>query len=343
MNAQDIEIVNQLLKRQPKISIIPHKNPDGDAMGSCLALCLFLKKKQLDAKVVSPTDYPNFLKWLPQNDEVLIFTEDSQKAIRQIETSDVIFTLDFNTLSRADGLTETLQKSTATFVMIDHHQQPDTYASVTYSNPKASSTCEMVYTFIEALGEAHTIDKDIATCLYTGIMTDTGCFKYSLTTATTHCIVASLIEKGIDVTNINSSVFDSYSLDRLQLLGKVLDNLVYLPAYKTAYMTLSKEELKQFQFQKGDTEGFVNYGLKMKDAEMAVIFIEEEKENIIKISFRSKNNLDMNVLARKYFSGGGHINASGGRSELSLQDTVAHFLEILPQFLQLPESRNQNM
>lgn len=343
MNIRDIETIKQLLDKRPKISIIPHKNPDGDAMGSCLALYLYLKKKEHNARIVSPTDYPNFLKWLPSNEQVLVFQEDEKEALEQIQSSELIFTLDFNNLLRADTLTEALQKSKASFVMIDHHQQPDSYAKIMYSDPTASSTCEMVYKFIDSLGDRNAIDKNIATCLYTGIMTDTGSFKYSLTSALTHRIVAFLIEKGANPTQINGDVFDTFSTERLQLLGKALENLTFLPEYKTAYITLSSNDLKQFQFQKGDTEGFVNYGLKIKEAELAVIFIEEEKENIIKISFRSKNNLDTNVLARKYFNGGGHINAAGGRSEVSMEETIAKFLEILPEFLDSSESRNQTL
>ncbi|GIZ14812.1 DHH family phosphoesterase [Capnocytophaga catalasegens] len=343
MNLQDIKILTELLVKRPKISIIPHKNPDGDAIGSCLALYQYLRKKQHDVCVVSPTDYPDFLKWLPDNDSVLVFTNNSQEALNQIANSELIFTLDFNSLYRADTLTEALQASKADFVMIDHHQQPDTYAAVTYSDSTASSTCELIYKFIEKLGDVELIDQDIATCLYTGIMTDTGSFKYSLTTATTHRIVASLIEKGANPSLISTNVFDSYSIDRLQLLGKALDNLVFIEQYQTAYITLSANDLKQFNFQKGDTEGVVNYGLRIKQADLAVIFIEEENEKIIKISFRSKGNLDVNVLARKYFSGGGHINASGGRSEESLEDTLAYFLKILPEFLSLPEAYNSTI
>ena len=340
MNLQNIKTLTDLLVKRPKISIIPHKNPDGDAIGSCLALYQYLRKKQHDVCVVSPTDYPDFLKWLPDNDSVLIFTNNSQEALNQIANSKLIFTLDFNSLYRADTLTEVLQASDADFVMIDHHQQPDTYAVVTYSEPTASSTCELIYKFIEKLDDLELIDQHIATCLYTGIMTDTGAFKYSLTTATTHRIVASLIEKGANPSLISTNVFDSYSIDRLQLLGKALDKLIFLPQYQTAYITLSANDLKQVNFQKGDTEGVVNYGLRIKEANLAVIFIEEENEQIIKISFRSKGNLDVNVLARKYFSGGGHINASGGHSEKSLKDTLAYFLKVLPEFLSLPQAYN---
>ena len=235
-------------------------------------------------------------------------------------------------------MTPFLEKATAPFVMIDHHQQPDTYATITYSNDKASSTCELVYHTIVSLASEQVIDEAIATCLYTGIMTDTGGFRYSLTSPTTHRIVATLLEKGANCTRISSEVLDSYSLDRLQLLGNVLRGLVYLPEYKTAYMSISSKELKQFNFRKGDTEGFVNYGLRIKEAELAAIFIENEEENVIKISFRSKTNLDVNALARTYFNGGGHINAAGGGTHTSLKDTIALFLKVLPEFLSSPNA-----
>lgn len=340
MNIQSIERVKQLLNKQPKISIIPHKNPDGDAIGSCLALFLFLKKKEYNVKIVSPTDYPNFLKWLPSTSEVMLFSDNQQQALEQIQSSQLIFTLDFNNLLRADTLAEALQKSTASFVMIDHHQQPDNYAEVTFSDPMASSTCEMVYKFIDTLGGASFIDRDIATCLYTGIMTDTGSFKYGLTSAMTHRITAFLIEKGIDIARINSNVLDSYSLDRLQLLGKALENLTFVAQFKTAYITLTSDELSEFHFQKGDTEGIVNYGLKIKEAELAVIFIQEE--DYVKISFRSKTDLDTNLFARTYFNGGGHINASGGRHNGTIQEAVDKMLEVLPVFLASDQSRNKS-
>ena len=320
MNTQDTQRLQEFLDKNPIITIIPHTNPDGDAIGSSLGLYLFLKAQNHNVKVITPTDFPDFLKWMPAADDILIFT------------------LDFNNLLRAKPLTPFLEKATAPFVMIDHHQQPDTYATITYSNDKASSTCELVYHTIVSLASEQVIDEAIATCLYTGIMTDTGGFRYSLTSPTTHRIVATLLEKGANCTRISSEVLDSYSLDRLQLLGNVLRGLVYLPEYKTAYMSISSKELKQFNFRKGDTEGFVNYGLRIKEAELAAIFIENEEENVIKISFRSKTNLDVNALARTYFNGGGHINAAGGGTHTSLKDTIALFLKVLPEFLSSPNA-----
>ena len=289
-------------------------------------------------QIIAPTDFPDFLKWMPEADQILIYPNQESRAEQRIADSSLIFTLDFNNLLRAKPLTPFLQKSLATFVMIDHHQQPDTYATITYSDEKASSTCELIYNTIVSLGSQEAINKTIATCLYTGIMTDTGGFRFSMTSPQTHRVAAVLLEKGANCAQIASDVLDSYSIDRLQLLGTVLDGLTYLKEYKTAYMSVSSKILKQFNFRKGDTEGFVNYGLRIKEAELAVIFIENEEDNLIKISFRSKTTLDVNLLARTYFNGGGHINAAGGSMSISLEDTIAYFLEVLPKFLSLPNA-----
>ena len=330
MNICDIESTKLLLGKHLKISIIPHKNPDGDAIGSCLGLYHYLKLLGYDATVVSPNDFPDYLKWLPESEGILIYDNDPEKATKQIENSKLIFTLDFNSLKRADGLTPLLEKSKATFIMIDHHQEPEEYAKITFSNPNASSTCSMVYTFIDAMGDKHRINQTIATCLYTGIMTDTGNFKYPSTSKNTLKIASFLIEKGANNSQINSNVFDNNSYDKLQLLSVALKNMVYLKEYDVAYTTLTTEELNQYNCQKGDTDGFVNYGLTIKNTKLAVIFIQER--DYIKISFRSKNQYDVNAFARKYFNGGGHINAAGGRFNGSMKDAEIFFLKVLPEF-----------
>jgi len=338
MNKQDSKSLQDLLDKRPIITIIPHTSPDGDAIGSTLGLYHFLKNQGHDVQVIAPTDFPDFLKWMPEADQILIYPNQESRAEQRIADSSLIFTLDFNNLLRAKPLTPFLQKALATFVMIDHHQQPDTYATITYSDEKASSTCELIYNTIVSLGSQEAINQTIATCLYTGIMTDTGGFRFSMTSPQTHRVAAVLLEKGANCAQIASEVLDSYSIDRLQLLGTVLDGLTYLKEYKTAYMSVSSKILKQFNFRKGDTEGFVNYGLRIKEAELAVIFIENEEDNLIKISFRSKTTLDVNLLARMYFNGGGHINAAGGSMSISLEDTIAYFLEVLPKFLSLPNA-----
>lgn len=337
MNSKDVAAVRELLQQPKKIAIIPHKNPDGDAIGACLGLWNFLLQKGHKAVVVSPNDYPRFLKWMPGSDAVLNFEKHNSEAVQALNSANLIFTLDFNQLDRAGQLEEPLTASAATFIMIDHHQSPGDYASITYSDVLMSSTCEMVYNFIDALDEIDTVNADIANCLYTGIMTDTGSFRFSSTTSKTHRIIADLIDRGARNTDIHKNVFDTNSPDRLHLLGCALKNMVILPQYHTAYITLSQDELDTYNYKKGDTEGFVNYGLTLEGIRFAVIFIENREENIIKISFRSEGDFSVNQFARSYFNGGGHTNAAGGRSNRSLEDTVTYFESLLPDLVELQQ------
>ncbi len=332
MNSADITTVKSILSQPQKIAIIPHKNPDGDAMGSCLALHAFLQGMGHTAQVIAPNDYPKFLKWMPGNDSVLNFEKENRQAKSFLDGATLIFTLDFNDLSRVGQMQTVLEESTVDFIMIDHHQQPSDYAKVTYSDVTMSSTCEMVYNFIDFLGATDSITKEIATNLYTGIMTDTGSFKYRSTSSKTHRVVAELIDKGAENMEIHRQVFDTNSPSRLHLLGVALSNMVILPEYKTAYITLTQEELDEHGFKKGDTEGFVNYGLTLEDIIFALIFIENKEEGIIKISLRSVGDFSVNAFAREHFNGGGHDNAAGGRSDLSMEETVAQFNEILKNY-----------
>ncbi len=332
MTTAAINDIRQLLSGSKNIVIIPHKNPDGDAMGSTLALCAYVKQLGHNASVVAPNEYPHFLKWLPGEEQTVIYSQDIEKATALIAEAELIFTLDFNHLSRTGALEEPLQKARAPFVMIDHHQQPDNYAVVTYSDTTMSSTCQMVYHFLEALDATHYITAEMAACLYTGIMTDTGSFRFSATTAQTHRVIAALIEKGANNTAIHQNIYDTNSYTKLQLLGVALNNLKVIPEYRTAYITLTQEELDAHSFQKGDTEGFVNYGLSLDGIIFAVIFIENKKDAIIKMSLRSKGDFSVNDVARKHYNGGGHINAAGGKSDLDMEQTVAHFISILPMY-----------
>ncbi|MCR9226929.1 MAG: bifunctional oligoribonuclease/PAP phosphatase NrnA [Flavobacteriaceae bacterium] len=332
MNSADITTVKSILSQPQKIAIIPHRNPDGDAMGSCLALYGFLKKRGHDVHVVAPNDYPKFLKWMPGNDTVINFERENTKAKEVINEASVIFTLDFNDLSRVGQMESVLHGARADFIMIDHHQQPSDYAMVTYSDVTMSSTCEMVYNFIDFLGETDRIDADMATNLYTGIMTDTGSFKYRSTSSKTHRVVAELIDKGADNMAIHQEVFDTNSPSRLHLLGVALSNMVILPEYRTAYITLTQDELDRYDFKKGDTEGFVNYGLTLEGVIFALIFIENREEGIIKISLRSIGDFSVNEFARAHFNGGGHTNAAGGRSETSMEETISRFNDILKTY-----------
>ncbi|WP_339648324.1 bifunctional oligoribonuclease/PAP phosphatase NrnA [uncultured Salegentibacter sp.] len=335
MIEQAILEITAELSQAKNIVIVPHKGPDGDAMGSTLGLMHFLRDKGHKVNVISPNDYPRFLKWLPGNDEVIIYEKDKVNAENLINEADLVFALDFNHLDRSGDMQEILTASQAVFIMIDHHREPSDFANYTYSDAEMSSTCEMVYHFIDKLRAVHKITPEIATCLYVGIMTDTGSFRFSATSAETHRVIADLIDKGAVNHEIHNNIFDTYNEDRLQLLGTALQNLRVKPQYKTAYITLTQEELDKHNFQKGDTEGFVNYGLAIEKVVFAIIFIENKQEGIIKISFRSKGNFNVNEFARAHFEGGGHNNAAGGKSELSMEDTITKLNTILPSYKEL--------
>jgi len=332
MTTTDITATQALLSSPKNIAIIPHKNPDGDAMGSTLALCAYLNKKGHTAVVVAPNEYPHFLQWLPGNKEVVLYTAHNASAKAHINKADIIFTLDFNDFSRTGDMASDLAAAEASFVMIDHHQQPSDYAVVTYSDTKMSSTCEMVYNFINYLGDLDLMDANMASCLYTGIMTDTGSFRFPSTTAATHEVIAGLIHKGARNSDIHQNIYDTNSYTKLQLLGVALQNLRVVPKYRTAYITLTQQELDDHKFQKGDTEGFVNYGLSLDGIIFAVIFIENKAESIIKMSLRSKGDFSVNDVARTHYHGGGHINAAGGKSDLNMKETIAQFISILPEY-----------
>ncbi len=332
MIEQSILEITSALSQSNKIVIVPHKGPDGDAIGSSLGLYHFLKEKGHDTTVIAPNDFPQFLKWLPGSEEVRIYENDRETCTNLILEADIIFTLDFNMLERAGDMVAPLTEAEATFIMIDHHPEPSDYADHTYSDASMSSTCQMVYKFLQKLRGLKYITPEIATCLYTGIMTDTGSFRYRATTGETHRVIADLIDKGADNNQIHSNVFDSYNENRMQLLGVALQNLRVNRELRTAYITLSQEELDSYHFQKGDTEGFVNYGLAIEGIIFAVIFIEHKVDGMIKMSLRSKGNFSVNKFARAHFNGGGHLNAAGGRSELSMEDTIKKFNSILPEY-----------
>jgi phosphoesterase RecJ-like protein len=331
MNAEDFRRIKETLSEPKNIAIVTHRNPDGDAYGSSLALYLYLLKFGHKVTVVSPNDCPEFLKWLPGESNIVIFEDDKRSATEILKEAAIVFTLDFNAFHRLgepmEAVMETLHPI---YVLIDHHQQPDDYAEFVYVDPAMSSTSQMIYQFIEKLGHNEFIDKDIASCLYAGILTDTGSFRFPATTSQTHRIVADLLDKGAKNSEIYNKIHDVNTYNRLQLLGKALENLVVLERFHTAYITLSQNELNKYNFQRGDTEGFVNYALSVKNVIFAAIFIEDKKQKIIKMSFRSVGEFSVNDFARIYFDGGGHINAAGGKSKDSLEDTVKKFVDLLP-------------
>lgn len=329
MKIQDIQAIQLLLAAPKKIVIIPHRGPDGDAMGSTLGLYHFLLKNNHQPTVIAPNDFPDFLAWLPGSETVKIFEKDTENYTKILEEAELIFTLDFNALHRVGEMEHTLARLTAPFIMIDHHQKPDDYAAYTYSDTSYGSTCEMVYNFISFLNKKEDIDKTIATCIYTGILTDSGSFRFPGTTGNTHRIIAELIDLGVENTQIPVLLFDNSSYSRLQLLGRALQNMKVLEEHQTSYTSLTQDELDSFNYVKGDTEGIVNYGLSIKGIVFTAIFIENKDEKIIKISFRSQGGFDVNQFARDHFNGGGHSNAAGGRSETTMEETLKKFEDLV--------------
>ena len=326
MNTNETAFLKQFLATPKQIAIVPHRNPDGDALGSALGLYHVLKQLNHNVKVISPNEFPDFIAWLPEAENTLIFEKNFEACKSFLLKTDLVFTLDFNAFHRAgDQMGSYLSNLRKDFVMIDHHQMPDDYAKITVSDTSFGSTCELLYRFLEQLDLKKYINRQAATCIYTGIVTDSGSFKFPKTTGDTHRVVADLIDRGVDNPAVHAKLFNTSSYNRLQLLGRALDKLKILPQHQTAYTFLTQEDLNEFNFQKGDTEGIVNYGLSIKGIDLAAIFIENKEEGMIKISFRSEGDFDVNDFARTYFNGGGHINAAGGKSFVSLEETIAAF------------------
>jgi bifunctional oligoribonuclease and PAP phosphatase NrnA len=332
---KNLEAFRSLISKPKKVVIVTHFKPDADALGSSLGLSGFLKKKGHEVTVITPSDYPDFLVWMPGNETVVALSKDDpkpeQRAVELIQQAEVIFCLDFSSLSRINKLAEPVKEAKCIKVLIDHHLEPEAFADFEMWNVASASTAGLIYQLIEELGETDLIDKDIAACLYSGLMTDTGGFRHNNTRHQEFLIASELVAKGADPHTIALNIYDTNSLERLRLTGFVLSQkLVVLPEYNTAYMTLSQEELKKFGAQTGDTEGLVNYGLSIKGVKMAVLMYDRKEE--IKLSFRSLGDFSVNELARKHFEGGGHRNASGGSSKLSLAATLEKFLSILPEY-----------
>ncbi|QMU64873.1 MAG: bifunctional oligoribonuclease/PAP phosphatase NrnA [Flavobacteriaceae bacterium] len=332
MIRKNLDVLKTYLSSPKNIVIIGHRNPDGDAMGATLGLYHYFKKKGHQPTVVVPNEYPEFLDWIPGSEAVYRFDRQNNQSQRAINQSEIIFLLDFNALHRVGSdMQNTLEKYPNNFALIDHHRQPDDFTYM-YSDTDMCATCQMIYHFIEMMNDIDLIDNAIATCLYTGIMTDTGSFRFRQTTSTTHKIIANLIDKGAENDRIHSNVYDSNSYGRLLLLGQALSNLRVYSEYKTAFITLTDEEKKRFDFQKGDTEGIVNYALSLKGIVFGAIFIEDVEQGIIKISFRSKGSFSVNEFARDHFNGGGHDNAAGGKLSEPLDKVIKKFLELLPAY-----------
>ncbi len=327
--------LKDLLAQPKNIVITTHHKPDGDALGSSLGLYHYLKQKQHQVKVVTPSDYPYFLQWMPGNAEVIIYTEQKDAAAELVQNADLIFCLDFNSLSRINDLGEMVKVSSAKKIMIDHHLDPENFDDFRVWNTTACSASQLVYEFIaELLGDKNSIDAAIATCFYTGIMTDSGSFRFPTTTSKVHRITADLIDLGADNALIHQEVYDHSTENRLRFLGYCLSNkLEILPGYNTAMIAISREEMNRFNIVTGDTEGIVNYALSISGIRLAAFIIE--RPDRIKLSLRSSGTFPANEICKNYFHGGGHRNAAGGQSESTLEQVVHQFKTLLPEYKNL--------
>ncbi|MFT6716498.1 MAG: phosphoesterase RecJ-like protein [Saprospiraceae bacterium] len=326
----DLSTAKTRIQEANLISIVTHKNPDGDAIGSSLGLANLLIKQGINVKVIVPNAYPEFLKWMSGVNDVLDWEKHTVQSDELLAASDVIFCLDFNASHRIGGVANAVLNSGATKIMIDHHLEPEGFCDYILSDTSASSTAELVHQFICELGFQNDIDQNIGEALYCGIMTDTGSFKYPSTSANTHDVVSDLIKKGADNAKVHQLIYDSSSVARLKLIGHCLNEMEII-ADKITVFSLSLETHKTLQLKKGDNEGIVNYGLSIKTIQASAFFREDT--DIIKISFRSKGDLDMNLFARTYFNGGGHKNAAGGMSKESLENAINHFRTSINEFL----------
>ena len=332
---KNLHAFRSLISQPKNAVIVTHFKPDADALGSSLGLAGFLKKKGHQVTVITPSDYPDFLAWMPGNEGVISLSKESKEPERKandcIAKAEIIFCLDFSSLSRINDLGESVKKASAIKVLIDHHLEPEDFAQFEQWDAHAASTAGLVFDLIKELGDTDLIDANIANCLYAGLMTDTGGFRHTNTTQKEFLIASELVGRGASPSMVSKLVYDTNTLERLRLLGFVLSQkLKVLPEYKTAYMTLTLDELKQFGSQTGDTEGLVNYGLSIQGIKLSVLMYDRKDE--IKLSFRSLANFSANEVARKHFEGGGHKNASGGQSKLSLEETLKKLLSILPEY-----------
>lgn len=329
---QEILGLKKALSKPRKVVITTHHKPDADALGSSLGMAGYLKKGGHEVTVITPTDYPKFLAWMQGNDEVVVFNEgNEEKSAEIVSNADLIFCLDFSSLGRINELGTLVAAAAAEKVLIDHHLDPEGFASYNFWNTGASSTAELVYQLIIDMGDRDLIDKGLAEALYAGIMTDTGSFKHPSTTEYTHTVVSDLIRLGADVHRVSKLVYDNNTLEKLRFIGYALsEKLQVLPEFNVAYIAITAEELKRFNSRTGDTEGLVNYALSVEGVVMAAMLID--RTDGVKLSFRSIGDFPVSDFSRAHFEGGGHKNAAGGKSDLPLKETIDKFLSLLPQY-----------
>lgn len=315
--------------------IIAHTNPDGDAIGSSLALYHYLKYLRKNVCVIMPNQFPDFLRWLPGADNIMNYDYYTDVANRKIAEAEVICCLDFNKLDRVDDIAEKVRESKARKIMIDHHLDPEHFADITISHPDQSSTCELLYRFLCDLGYYYKMNTTVATCIYTGMMTDTGGFTYNSNNPELFFIVSMLLQKHVDKDLVYRKVNYNFSASRLFLQGQVLSDMEVLPDYHTAILTLTKEQQQKYHYSKGDSEGFVNIPLQIKDVIFTCFLREDTEKDIVKISLRSIGEFPCNLVAEE-FNGGGHKNASGGELQKSdAKMATIRFKEVLEKYKSL--------
>ena len=326
-----IEEIYSLLDRPRKVAIIMHQKPDADAMGSSLGLFHFLKQLGHEPTVISPTNWAEWLKWMPGAGGAIDFEYSPEKANVVLDQAEWVFCLDFNTLSRTRHMANKLRKLTCVKILVDHHQQPEReFFTYGISDTGKSSTSEMIYDLIVASGHGTIINPDIAACLYAGVMTDTGSFRFPGASAAVHRMVAALKDTGLNHTKIHENLFDNFLENRLRFTGYVLQHKMdVFYEYNAALIAIPWKDLVRFEIKTGDTEGLVNYPLSIQGIRMAALIIDRDEE--VKCSFRSKGDFDVNTFARKYFEGGGHYNAAGGRSSDNLDQTVQRFIAAMKE------------
>ena len=335
-----------------RIAILIHRNPDGDALGSALAIRHFLSKwyhkrnKPVTIDIISPSLIAYFLEWLPGASEVIRFPESPERARQIIREADSLIYVDFNAPNRIDELSEELELSTVPVVLIDHHREPQVEPAISYWNPEAASSAQLAWKFIKDFNETDLIDKNIAECIYTGIMTDTGSFRFRSVTPEVHRIVAELLEYGVDPDKVYSLIYHRFSLRRLQFFGhSITFRIRHLPEFRTTYMAIPAEDLVRFNIGPGETEGLVNYTLAIEGTRLGVLMIDRTRENqgkpMVRFSFRSKGNVHVDEFARKFFNGGGHHNAAGGVLYTTLDEAETYFLQKLSSLLPVLVAENE--
>jgi phosphoesterase RecJ-like protein len=332
IDQNNIDLFSKWLTKAEKIVIVSHVSPDGDAIGSSLGLASFLETQEKTVSVIMPNAFPDFLKWMPGSRNIILYDRYREFANELIADADIICCLDFNALSRIDGMSEAVRNASARKIMIDHHLMPEDFCNIVISHPKISSTSELVFRLICRMGYFSDITYEGAQCIYTGMMTDTGGFTYNSNNREIYFIISELLSKGIDKDDIYRKVFNTYSESRLRLMGYILTNMKTYPELRTALITLTAAEQKNFSYIKGDSEGFVNIPLTIKNTVLSCFLREDTEKHMIKISLRSVGDFPCNKLAGDFFGGGGHLNASGGEFYGTMEDAIAQFEKAIQAF-----------